>query len=523
MKKFISLLLVAGLLLAMSGAFAEGESASGLLTDEPVTITYMRAENSAIPVQDDVASTRQILERTGIDLEIIAVPGSDYNTRMMALYAANDMPDIFGLFNMTKREMVEDGALLCLTDLLEEYAPNIMAYYEQYPELWRTTVDGEIYSLPQIRVDQNLEAGCVPFIRTDLLEEAGLDAPTSWEELADVLETLCETYDVGGWAARGTGRILGDDDYSWMNSFGADFTTYMDGEGVWHLGMIEPEYKDAILYLKDLVERGTLDEEWLTTSTAEWQEKLSSGRFIFFYDNPTFASGINTALSAIDPDARFEPLPLLESPYGTIQSYKQPTHYVDTFYVNADTENPELLVKFLNWCYSEEGAITFGYGREGETYYIDENGDPQWLPEILEKYANAEDAYYQASSDMGVNNGYFCPAWMNLTIEVFRTSSNPDEITAQYIYDFYEEDLNDGTIVERQILPPLTEAQDAEIQEIKQDIWDLAKTEFAAFVMGTRPIEEYDAFIEELVALGAQDWAEILNEAEAAYQEQLAA
>ena len=108
MKKIISLLLVAGMLLAMSGALAESE----LLTEEPVTITYMRAENSAIPVQDDVASTRQILERTGIDLDITAVPGSDYNTRMTALYAAFDMPDIFGLFNMTKREMVEDGALL---------------------------------------------------------------------------------------------------------------------------------------------------------------------------------------------------------------------------------------------------------------------------------------------------------------------------------------------------------------------------------------------------------------------------
>ena len=69
-------------------------------------------------------------------------------------------------------------------------------------------------------------------------------------------------------------------------------------------------------------------------------------------------------------------------------------------------------MQFLNWCYSDEGAITFGYGREGETYYIDEEGNPQWLPEILEKYANAEDAYYQASSDMGVNNGYFCPAWI---------------------------------------------------------------------------------------------------------------
>ena len=74
---------------------APAEAASGLLTEEPVTITFMRGENSAIPVQDNVASTRQILERTGIDLDITAVPGSDYNTKMTALYAANDMPDIF--------------------------------------------------------------------------------------------------------------------------------------------------------------------------------------------------------------------------------------------------------------------------------------------------------------------------------------------------------------------------------------------------------------------------------------------
>ena len=69
----------------------------------------------------------------------------------------------------------------------------------------------------------------------------------------------------------------------------------------------------------------------------------------------------------------------------------------------------------------------------------------------------------------------------------------------------------------------LSSEQDARIQEIKQSIWDLAKTEFAKFVMGTRPIEEYDAFIEELVSLGADEWAGILNEAETAYQEQMAA
>ena len=106
---------------------------------------------------------------------------------------------------------------------------------------------------------------------------------------------------------------------------------------------------------------------------------------------------------------------------------------------------------------------------------------------------------------------------------MFRASKNPNEITAQYIYDFYETQLHDGTIVEKTILPPMTAEQDARAQEIKQAIWDLAKTEFSKFVMGQRPMEEYDAFIEQLIGLGAQEWADILNEAEAEFQADMAA
>lgn len=513
MKRFFCLLLMAVMTMTCM-TFASAES----LIAEDFTVTFMRAENAAIPVQADVASTREIKEKTGVNLEIITAPGSDYSTKMTALYASNDMPDIFMAFSMTKREMVEDGALLCLTDLIEEYAPNIKAFYEENPSLYRTMVDGEIYSLAQKRSDQNLEAGCVPFIRMDILEDSGLPIPTTWEELGETLIQLCEMYDMEGWAGRGTGRIIGDGDFNWLESFGVPFTYDKDEDGNWYLGMLEPEYKEAIEFLKNLVENGALDEEWLTTDTAGWQEKLGGGNYLFWYDNPTFASGINTALSAVVPEGRFEPLPLLADSNGEVHSYKQPDHYTDQFYISADVEDPVTLIKFLDWCYSDEGAITFGYGKEGETYFIDEDGNPQWLPEILEKYANAEDAYYQASSDMGVNNGYFCPNWLNLTIEVFRASSNPDELTAQYIYDFYETQLNDGTIVEKETLPPMTEEQDARVQEIKQAIWDLAKTEFSKFVMGQRPMEEYDAFIEELIDLGAHEWMEILNEAEAEFQ-----
>ena len=59
MKKLLSVLLAVAMLMSMS-AMALAEESS-LLTDTPVTITFMRAENSAIPIQDNVPSTQQIL------------------------------------------------------------------------------------------------------------------------------------------------------------------------------------------------------------------------------------------------------------------------------------------------------------------------------------------------------------------------------------------------------------------------------------------------------------------------------
>lgn len=322
-----------------------------------------------------------------------------------------------------------------------------------------------------------------------------------------------------GWGARGTGRILGSTTYLWMDSFGADYNPYKDDAGVWHLGRIEPEYKDAITYLNKLVSSSVLDPEFVNMSSTAWQEGLSSGKYLFWYDNATFASGVNTALANYQAGAYFAPLQLLESPYGKTQSYKQPTHYTDKFYVSADVKDPVTLIKFLDWCYTEEAAVTFAYGRRGETYELDENGEPHYLPEVVAHYQSMDDSYYQACSELGINNCYFTTAWLNLPTEQFRVTEG-NAIDAQYIFDFYKEVLLDGTIVERDVEPPLTPEQDARIQEIKQNVNDLCKTEFTKFVMGTRSLEEYDSFIDELKAAGIEGWVDILNEAEQAYQAQ---
>lgn len=513
MKRIATLLLALTMLLTCGLAFAEESS---LLTEVPKTITFMRGENAPTPILENTPAILQAAERTGVTLKITPVTGGDYNTKMNALYAANDLPDIFFKFNQEKREMVADGALLPLSDLIAEYAPEIQKIYDENPELKRTLVDGEIYSLPRIRRDANWEKGCTPMIRMDLLEKNGIEKPTTWEGLVDVLAQLKAIYpDMVPWGARGEGRVIGTDSLSWVTSYGADFNAYMDDEGIWHMGRIEPEYKDAVLFLKDLVANGILDDEYLTTEHQTWIEGLSSGKYMFWYDNPVFAAQVNAALSSIDPDARFEPLDILENPYGYVRNYQQATHVAEQFFFSADTEDPVLLIQFMNWAYGEEGMYTFNYGQEGYSYYIDENGDPQWTQEILDLYAGNDNAYYAVQSDLGVLNNNFSPSWLNLCVEVFRQSEATNAVDAEYVHEFYKDN---PYIYEKTEVPPLSTDQAARIQEIRQNLDDFSKTEIHKFIMGVRDISEYDAFVGDMITRGAQEWADLLNEAEAAFQ-----
>jgi ABC-type glycerol-3-phosphate transport system substrate-binding protein len=322
------------------------------------------------------------------------------------------------------------------------------------------------------------------------------------------------------WGARGTNRAIGLDSLSWVTSFGADYNPYLDDNGVWQQGYIQPEYKDMVVFMKDLVANNIFDNEYVTTEHQAWIEGLSSGKYMFWYDNPTFAAQVNAALSTIDPDARFEPIPILENPYGYVRNYQQPTHYTDTFYFSSETEDPELLVKFMNWSYGEEGMYTFNYGQEGYSYTLDGSGQPQWTQEILDLYKDNENAYYAVQSDLGVLNNNFSPSWLNLSVEIFRQSESGGEraVDARFVHDFYKENPN---IYEKTPQPPLSEEQSTRIQEINRDIKDLVDTELNKFIMGLRPIEEYDAFMADMVSRGAQEIADILTEAEKDYQAQI--
>ena len=55
----------------------------------------------------------------------------------------------------------------------------------------------------------------------------------------------------------------------------------------------------------------------------------------------------------------------LENEEGKTVNYGHPNNYYNVWGISADTENKEVLMKFVDWLYSEQGGYLMNYGIEG--------------------------------------------------------------------------------------------------------------------------------------------------------------
>lgn len=489
-------------------AAAETGKKDTWLAEELVTITYARPESSLQPYNPDCATVQWIRENLGIDLQVSTY--SDYETKMNTLLAANQLPDLFSIWGNVS-DVVGTGCLLELSDLISQYAPNVQEDYENIPELSRYKVDGGIYTLAQIRRDDNWEQGSVPCIRTDLLKEQGLSVPTTWNELYEVLEALSEAYpDSIAYGTRGDDRLL----FNYMSpvrGLGGDYGLYQDADGVWHMGCLEDSYKEVLQYIHNMYQAGILDNEYLIVSADDWKSGLGTGKYLFYYDNPVFLDTLNKTLRETKADANLEPIMFLADENGNTVNYGHSDNYYNVWGISADTENKEVLMKFVDWLYSEQGGLLMNYGVQGVHYEM-VDGKPQFLDSVVEEYkARTGDPTYEAGSEIGIGDLFLDMSWYSNYDAAFKSTSE-ESWTRENIHKVYADHMD--CVIQQPIEPPYTAEESARITEINQSYMDYSKTEINKFVSGERSFEEWDAFVAELIRKGAQERVEIANQAE---------
>jgi len=497
-----------------SGETTNNGGEGGKLTDKDVEFTMAFNENPLQPIKPDSPTLEEIYKKTGVRIKPVIIPGADYATKMNTLLGGGQLPDFFLIWS-TPIEIYDTGALLPMKELIENNAPTLKNYYDTIENLDRTMIMDDIYTLPMIRTDTNYEKGTLPIIRVDLLEEQNLEKPTTWDELYDVLLKLRDAYpDSVPYGARGDNRLLVDVLSPLLSLSGAHYDLYPDDTGTWKLGRTQETYKQALEFYNKLYKNRILDNEYLVVDTQSWLEGLSSGKYLFFYDNPVFIDQVNNPLKQIQPEARFEPLPILENSNGDRQNYKQPDHYFNYYGINSQIKDPQLAIKFWDWLYSEEGMRTLNYGVEGVHYELDADGNPQWTEAVKEKYLKVDNSFYTLQSDIGVGNLFFAPSWVSTAADLFRAPAE-DSISPAYVHEMYKDD---PAIVSIPQLPPFSQEEGQQIKEIYQSINDYSLVELNKFLSGARPLDEFGTFAQDVMKRGGTELERIANEAESRFQ-----
>ena len=183
---------------ASTGSSASSSSSSSTSTskdsgatsasEEPVKLTALFC---AHPLTQDVADMEWVAEmeaeaNVDIEWEIIR---ADWDTVKSTRFASGDVPDLLFSATADSDYTTYNGLFLDMAPLLsEELTPNILTMFEEEPgtKALATTMEGKIFATPKFQ-------GCWPetntvmFINQEWLKNVGMEIPTTFSELKDVL------------------------------------------------------------------------------------------------------------------------------------------------------------------------------------------------------------------------------------------------------------------------------------------------------------------------------------------------
>ncbi|MCR8630030.1 extracellular solute-binding protein [Paenibacillus radicis (ex Xue et al. 2023)] len=484
---------------------------SGKLLPNPLTVKIMQSEHPSQPLLTNTPIIREVFNKTNVQVVLQPVPASSYEDKKNVLIATNDIPDVIRVSKKDLHEFGRTGMFLNISDYLQ-YAPNFKALIDTRPEFQKNLVDGKIYGFPVLE-NWRMSVAFQPLIRKDALEMLNLQAPKTFDELYEVLKKFKAAYPdkIPMTTRNGTLYMLGQLTYPMgtggYTKAGSKSGVYFEPSDKQYVyGPASAEFKKLLEYMNKLYMEKLLDPDYATNTQQMFIEKLSSGRAFFYYDNSTFSEDINNALKNKEPNAQMILLDPLQNSKGQARSYRGAKDWLDfNFAVSSRVKDPVGIVKFYDWMYSKEGVLSTNFGALNETYEI-VNGEPKYKSSLLDKHKDKPNYVFSLRSEIGSGLNAIS---VNIDESLYKVTNS------KLVLDMAERiDKNTGTSVDFMLEdPPFTKAEITSLSKLEVQLNTMVEQEMDKFIMGVRPLSEYDNFREELIKKGAKDIEKIYNDA----------
>lgn len=492
----------------------EKKNESKKLFEEPVTFTIMTFEHPSQKVNPDGIKYEAMKEATNVTLRFDITPQSSYGTKKAAALASGILSDITAVTNADIAKYAGNGIFMDLTDKLENELSNFYKWVKDDINWKKTKIDGKVFGMATLNADEypTIEwkpgAGIVPVIRYDILEKNNISIPTTFEEWFDVMKQLKTIYpDSTPFSGRFKGpNLLINMEYA----MGCRRDLYYDFDKEMYVyGVLQPEYRKILEFWRSCWEEGIIDHNWMSLNANTWSEGVANGKIFFWYDNGGFASIQTNTLRQNDPNALMQVMPLMANSEEKKQGLGFNRHWYDQLYaLNAKTANPDKLVKFMNWCYSDEGMYINSYGKEGVNFIKKEDGSVELPDELVKKYKDKPAPDYAWQSDLGIGMLSFTP--LVRTPNVLQKAMGTYDDSFQQITKV---DVEAGYYKEQFVDVSLPASINTEIKIKIDEINAILYAQIREFVEGTKPMSEYDQFVADVKKAGAEDVLKAYNDA----------
>lgn len=491
------------------------ETAKGEISypiDSDVTLEYWirlpATLQSEVKNYGETAYAEELYKQTGIAVEYVHPTRGQESEALNLLIAAGNLPDIVATDWLSRNPdvMLKNSIIRCLNPYIEDYSPHLKKYLAENPEIDKQvkTDEGKYYCYPFVRSEDKLCSTNGFMVRADWLKEMNLEVPETIDEWHTMLTRFKQKGDMPM-------AIHMSQVHSFAGGFDTDNTFYLE-DGIVKYGPVEDSFLSFLTEMNRWYSEGLLTINAAVIDDDIVLKNIRSG------ESGVFCGAGGSQMSRYlqmmeDSDTGFD---LVAVPFPTKNKGETPQFgrtsakysSVACAAISATSEHAELAARLLDYSYSEAGYMLENFGIEGVSYKM-ENGNPKYtelitdnpdgltMAEVLPLYARAstEGSFVQ---DVRYIEQYYAAPQLENALTVWGNNNYAAHRIPQI---------------------SLREEESKEYSEIMNEVKSYVETSMMRFIMGEKPLDEFESFRETVRSMGIERAIEITQAAVARFNQ----
>ena len=491
-----------------SQAQTEETLEGSLVSKEPKEFTVFLNFNN-MPFDSNWQVWQEAAKRTNVSLKgTISLSNSNEEEAFNLMMSSGNLADIIGYVDASSLEKLgRDGGMIPLNDLIKEHAPNIQKVLDEDARFRQTaySLDGNIYQIPK---NQELKAAEFWWIRQDWLDKLNLKAPTTVDELHDVLYAFrnedpngnglkdeIPLFDRAGWKQ--------PDEYLYLWDTSLEF---YPRDGKMKYEPLEENFKTGVSNMIKWYQEGLIDPE-IFTRGASSRDTLLGGDLGGCTHDWVSTANYNSTLQETIPGFQMAAIAPPADQNGVVK--ERVSRYPGVGWgISSQCKDPVTVIKFMDYFFTEEGSDLMNWGIEGDTFTRDADGSKHFTDTVLQSeltpigYLRSIGAQYRIGMCQDGDYEY--------------ATMKEDGIEANKLYNGHDEWFDDSLppYLDGKMALKYTSDDETEYKNIMASIKPYVDEKFQSWILGVNDFDsEYDTFIKELKARGIDRALEINQKA----------